>query len=100
MAVGSVIVFLLVAGVWIAFTQSSAQSASTVKASASGKNAHASAGPLEVTSVTPASHATAVSGVSPIKIQFSQPLAATSPLPSVRPAVAGSWQGAGTSSLE
>jgi hypothetical protein len=101
MAVGSVIVFLLVAGIWIAFTQSSAQSAPTQKPSASGKKAApASAGPLQVTSVTPASHATGVSGVSPIKIQFSEPVAASSPLPSVRPAVAGSWQGAGTSSLE
>jgi hypothetical protein len=35
-----------------------------------------------------------------IKIQFSAPLAANSPLPKIKPRVAGSWQGAGTSTLE
>jgi hypothetical protein len=101
MAVGGVIVFLLVAGVWIAFTQSSAQSADTKKPAASAKHAvKASAGPLQVTSVTPAARSTGVSGVAPIKIQFSEQVAASSPLPSVHPAVAGTWQGAGTSALE
>jgi hypothetical protein len=102
MAVGGAIVFLLVAGVWIAVTQSSAQPAQTVKSVASTRHhaTEAATGPLQVTSVTPAAHSTGVSGVAPIKIQFSAPLAAGSPLPSVRPDIAGSWQGAGTTSLE
>jgi peptidoglycan hydrolase-like protein with peptidoglycan-binding domain len=104
LAVGSAIVFLIIAGVWIAFTQSSASSAQTQQPAASAKKkttaAHASAAPLRVTSVTPAAHSSGVSGVAPIKIQFSEPVATGSPLPSVHPAVAGTWQGAGTSSLE
>ena len=102
LAVGSAIVFLIIAGVWIAFTQSSARSAQTQPPAASAKKkaTQAAAGPLRVTSVTPAAHSTGVSGVAPIKIQFSEPVAAGSPLPSVHPAVAGTWQGAGTSSLE
>jgi len=99
--VGSVIVFLLIAGIWIAFTQATARSAPTAKPAASGRRAtEAAAGPLRVTSVTPAAHATGVSGVAPIKIQFSAPVAAGSPMPSVHPDIAGTWQGAGTSSLE
>ena len=104
LAVGTAIVFLLIAGVWIAFTQSSARSAQTGgQPAASGKKATktvASSAPLRVTSVTPAAHSSGVSGVAPIKIQFSEPVAAGSPLPTVHPAVAGTWQGAGTSSLE
>ena len=102
MAVGGALVFLLVAGVWIAVTQSSAQSAQTVKSVASTRHhaADAATGPLQVSSITPAAHSTGVNGVAPIRIQFSEPLAAGSPLPSVRPDIAGSWQGAGTTSLE
>jgi peptidoglycan hydrolase-like protein with peptidoglycan-binding domain len=101
MAVGGVIVCLLVAGVWILATQSSAQSAQTTKAATTRHHAtEVAAGPLQVSSVTPAAHSTGVSGVAPIKIQFSEPVAAGSPLPSVHPAIAGSWQGAGTTTLE
>jgi L,D-transpeptidase catalytic domain/Bacterial Ig-like domain len=101
MAVGGVIVCLLVAGVWILATQSSAQSAQTSKTVTTRHHAApVAAGPLQVSSVTPTAHSTGVSGVAPIKIQFSEPVAAGSPLPSVHPAIAGSWQGAGTTSLE
>src|SRR5580700_835048 len=87
MAVGGVIVCLLVAGVWILATQSSAQSAQTTKAATTRHHAtEVAAGPLQVSSVTPAAHSTGVSGVAPIKIQFSEPVAAGSPLPSVHPA--------------
>ena len=96
---GGAIVFLLAAGLWIVFTQSSAQSAQTSKHAARHATVVAT-GPLQVTSVTPAARSAGVSGVAPIRIQFSEPVAASSPLPSVRPAIAGTWQGAGTSALE
>ena len=100
-ALGGVIVLLLVAGVWIAMTHASAQS------SANGKNdspvAHSSTSPpvpLQVVSETPASGATGVNGAADITITFSTPLATTSPLPTITPDVPGSWQGAGTDTLQ
>src|SRR5580658_2424337 len=50
MAVGGALVFLLVAGVWIAVTQSSAQSAQAVKSVASTRHhaADPATGPLQV----------------------------------------------------
>jgi hypothetical protein len=106
-AIGGAIVLLLVAGIWVALTQPSARSSasttrdgsapSTAKASPS---ASAPSGPLQLLSETPASNATGVSGVTDIKIQFSALLAPNSPLPKIKPRVAGSWQGAGTNTLE
>jgi hypothetical protein len=99
-AIGAVIVFLVAAGVWIALTHASAQgSAGSSKPSAS-LTTQASVDPLQVVSSTPVSDATGVDGANSIQIQFSAPLAANSPLPTLKPAIAGSWQGAGTSTLE
>jgi peptidoglycan hydrolase-like protein with peptidoglycan-binding domain len=98
-AVAVVIALILVAGIWIAMNHASAQQ------TASGKNgrhasSHQSDKPLLVDSVTPASKAKAVNGADPIKIKFSTPVASTSPLPTVTPQIAGSWQGAGTDTLK
>jgi peptidoglycan hydrolase-like protein with peptidoglycan-binding domain len=52
------------------------------------------AGPLRVVSVTPGdSHG--VNGAAPIKVTFSSALAPTTPLPSLSPKIAGSWQVSG-----
>jgi hypothetical protein len=108
-AIGGVIVLLLVAGVWITLTHASAQSSAgghgTTAGSGNSKpNAHSSSqipsGPLQLVSETPATKARGVNGATDIKIQFSAPLAANSPLPRVKPRVAGSWHGAGTSTLD
>ncbi len=48
--------------------------------------------PLSVTSVTPAAGTTEVPSDATISVQFSAPLKADSPTPSLSPAVAGSWQ--------
>ena len=104
-AIGGVIVLLLIAGVWITLTHASAQSSGGGHGTTgSGKpSAHPSsqapAVPLQLVSETPASKATGVSGATDIKIQFSTALAANSPLPTIKPHVTGSWQGAGTSTL-
>jgi Bacterial Ig-like domain/L,D-transpeptidase catalytic domain len=50
---------------------------------------------LRVTSVSPASGARGVSGIDPVRVTFSTPLAAGSPRPEIRPAVPGSWQSFG-----
>ena len=106
-AVGTVIVLLLVAGVWITLTHASAQpsrssggGAAAAPTSSSSPTPSTPAGPLTLVSETPASNATGVNGETSIKIQFSQAVAPGSPMPSIRPAVAGTWQGAGTDTLE
>ena len=48
--------------------------------------------PIQVLSVTPASDAKNVNGAAPIKVQFSAPLAANTPMPTLSPQIAGSWQ--------
>jgi peptidoglycan hydrolase-like protein with peptidoglycan-binding domain len=48
--------------------------------------------PLQLLSVTPTSGAKGVNGASPIKVQFSAPLAANTPMPTLSPHIAGSWQ--------
>ena len=107
MAVGGVIVFLLVAGVWITLTHASAQqsaSGSTKTGSTSSPSASPSSqvpsGPLSVVSETPSADSTGVDGAATIKIQFSAPLAAGSPLPTLKPKIPGTWQGDGTSTLQ
>ncbi len=112
-AIGGVIVLLLVAGVWIALTHASAQPSRDTDSSGStgsggrttsspsaAPSSQVPSGPLQLLSETPASNATGVSGVTDVKVQFSAPLAANSPLPRIKPHVAGSWQGAATSTLE
>jgi hypothetical protein len=50
---------------------------------------------LRVRSVTPRPGARQVNGGEPVQVAFSAPLAAGSPMPTLRPSVAGSWQSAG-----
>ena len=48
--------------------------------------------PLQVMSVTPAAGAHGINGAAPIRVQFSGPLAASTPMPQLSPQIAGSWQ--------
>jgi hypothetical protein len=48
--------------------------------------------PLQVLSVTPASGAKGINGADPVKVQFSAPLAANTPMPTLSPHIAGTWQ--------
>ena len=50
------------------------------------------AAPLQVLSVTPAAGEHGVNGAAPIRVQFSAPLAADTPMPQLSPQVAGDWQ--------
>jgi hypothetical protein len=63
----------------------------------SGRSGHRGRGSgtvaaLRVLSITPAAGSRQVDGGSPILVQFSAPLAAGSPRPVIRPAVAGTWR--------
>ncbi len=46
---------------------------------------------LQLVSVTPAAGARGVNGGSPIRVQFSAPLAPSSPMPTLSPSIAGNW---------
>jgi peptidoglycan hydrolase-like protein with peptidoglycan-binding domain len=48
--------------------------------------------PLQVLSVTPAAGARGIDGADPITVQFSAPLAASTPMPRLSPQIPGSWQ--------
>jgi len=101
-AIGGVIALLLVAGVWITLTHASAQSSKSGAASdpTASPSSSVPTQPLTLVSETPARNATSVNGTSDITIHFSAPLAASSPLPTVSPDIAGTWQGTGTSTLK
>ena len=49
-------------------------------------------GPLRVLSVTPARGATDVNGAAPVRVRFSAPLVASTPMPALSPQIAGAWQ--------
>ena len=46
---------------------------------------------LQMVSMTPAAGAKGVNGTRPIRVQFSVPLAPTSPMPTLSPSIAGHW---------
>ena len=46
---------------------------------------------LQMVSVTPAAGTRGVNGTSPIRVQFSAPLAANSPMPTLSPSIPGQW---------
>jgi peptidoglycan hydrolase-like protein with peptidoglycan-binding domain len=46
---------------------------------------------LQLVSMTPAAGAKGVNGVNPIRVQFSAPLAAGSPMPTLSPSIPGHW---------
>jgi peptidoglycan hydrolase-like protein with peptidoglycan-binding domain len=98
--VGVVIAAILVAGIWIAMNHASAQPSASGKSDPRHTTRKAPPATLRVISVTPAGHAKGVDGTAPIKIRFSSAVAKGSPMPAVRPDVPGSWQGAGSRTLE
>ena len=55
--------------------------------------------PLQVLSVSPGSGAKGVNGAAPIRVQFSAPLAASTPMPQLSPSIAGKWQVEGDSAV-
>jgi peptidoglycan hydrolase-like protein with peptidoglycan-binding domain len=92
---------VLVAGVAIvAFASpgSHAAPASAAQVEAAAKQ-DAPAIALQVLSVTPTAGAKGVNGAAPIRVQFSAPLAANTPMPTLSPHITGSWQIEGDSAV-
>ena len=86
-------VLVLGAGVTIVAFASPGSHASLVS-SAAPLNAYKPLQPaanLQLVSVTPAAGARGVNGGSPIRVQFSAPLAPSSPMPTLSPSIAGNW---------
>ena len=103
--IGAVIAVLLIVGIWVALNHASAQPSASGRTGAAGKQGGTSATrtqatPLRLVSETPAAGARSVDGTTDITIQFSAPVAASSPLPTIKPDVPGTWQGTGTSTLK
>ncbi len=55
--------------------------------------------PEHVVAITPASGTTSVNGAADIRVEFSAPLSATSPMPTLKPAIPGTWQRHGSSAV-
>jgi hypothetical protein len=99
-AIGVVIVAILIGGIWIAMNHASAQPSAGGKPDPRHTASKPSDPTLRVVSATPASHTKGVNGAAPIEIKFSAAVAKGSPLPAVRPDVAGTWEGTGTDVLK
>jgi L,D-transpeptidase-like protein/Big-like domain-containing protein len=88
---------VLVAGIAIATVAAPGSHAAEVARTAAGAGARAEqpTTPLQIVSVTPAANSKSVNGGDPITVVFNQPLATNSPMPTLSPHIAGSWQAVG-----
>jgi hypothetical protein len=76
----------------VAFTTPGSHAALVSSASpVTGNKPLQPAAALQMVSMTPASGARGVNGASPIRVQFSAPLAASSPMPTLSPSIPGNW---------
>jgi peptidoglycan hydrolase-like protein with peptidoglycan-binding domain len=96
-ALAALITAVLGGGAWFALSGASAQQHGTsgrdpAAAAEARHAAKAVAKPIGVISVSPAPHSQGVNGADPIRVVFSAPLAAGSPMPTVSPSIAGTWQ--------
>lgn len=98
---GGTAVLVLGAGVVIVAFGSPGSHASSVMPTAhtAAAKPQQPAGPLHVVSITPAAGTRGVNGAAPIRVQFSAPLAASSPMPSLNPHIPGSWRIRGNSAV-
>jgi hypothetical protein len=94
---------VLVAGIAIAAFAAPGHAASISPAHSTAWGAKAQAeqptAPLQIVSVTPAANAKNVNGGDSITVEFNQPLATNSPMPSLSPNIAGSWKVDGDSAV-
>ena len=89
---------VLAAGVTIVAFASPGSHASLVSSAAAYKPLQPAAS-LQLVSMTPAAGARGVLGTRPIRVQFSAPLAASSPMPTLSPSIAGHWTVQGDSAV-
>jgi L,D-transpeptidase catalytic domain/Bacterial Ig-like domain len=90
---------VVVAGVAIVTFASPGSHAAPVPAAQAVARQDRPAGPLRVLSITPAAGAKGINGAAPIRVQFSAPLAASTPMPALSPPITGSWQAEGDTAV-
>jgi hypothetical protein len=85
---------VLIASIAVAAFAAPGSHAAEMPAVHSGVKAHADAptSPLQILSVTPTAGSRDVNGAAQIKVTFSEPLAANTPMPTLSPHITGSWQ--------
>jgi hypothetical protein len=97
--IAAVLVILLGGGGIYYFSNSSKASPDGASGGTGGKTGHVVdaqvKGPEQVASVTPADGSTEVNGGDSIKVTFSKPLSPSSPMPTLKPAIKGSWSVSG-----
>jgi peptidoglycan hydrolase-like protein with peptidoglycan-binding domain len=96
-ALAAVIAAVLGGGAWFALSGAPAQQHRSSAKNATAQSAAKHAGqvvaqPVSVVSVTPASLSRGVNGADPVRVVFSTPLAAGSPMPTLSPSIPGNWQ--------
>jgi peptidoglycan hydrolase-like protein with peptidoglycan-binding domain len=79
-------------GVGVVASRGAGGRASASPTSSPALEVGATTGPFDIVSVTPAAGATQVPSDATISVQFSRPLSAHSPTPSLSPAAPGTWQ--------
>jgi peptidoglycan hydrolase-like protein with peptidoglycan-binding domain len=104
-ALAAVIAAVLGGGTWFALSGAAAQQhgSSGKDPTAQVKTVHAhqaAAKPITVESFTPAPHTQGVNGADSIRVTFSAPLAADSPMPSLSPSIPGTWQRVSADTVE
>ncbi len=98
LGIAAVVALLAAAGGGYLYLQktNSAQAAGTGRA---GGRPVAAKGPESVVSVTPADGATDVNGAAPIRVVFAKPLSPDSPMPTLKPAIKGTWTRSGNTAV-
>jgi hypothetical protein len=94
----AVIALVAVGGTYL-YVQKSSPARAEGEGGTKSRSPAAPAPPEHVLSVTPSDGAQGVSGAAEIRVDFSQPLIATSPMPTLTPAVDGTWQRQGNSAV-
>jgi hypothetical protein len=101
LSIAAVVAVLLAAGGVYYYLNNSSS------AQAAGNKAHghqqggtpAASSPERVLSVSPADGATGVNGAADIRVVFSEPLSASSPMPTITPTTGGTWQRSGDTAV-
>ncbi len=98
LAAGAVVLAAVAGGLsWLFVSgKSGSPSASAAVQSDHARPVAKSSGPFRVLSVTPAQATRHVNGAAPVQIVFSAPLASSSPMPRITPAVHGTWSAKGS----
>jgi hypothetical protein len=95
---GAVIALVAAGGAYLYVQKSSpARAADAGRGTKSHKRAVAA--PEHVLSITPASGTTGVNGAGDVRVDFSARLGATSPMPTLKPSIEGTWQRQGASAV-